>query len=335
MLGASFLVGGCGSGSTTSSGIEVTKIWDQAPHSAFTDLIRFKGAFYCVFREGDSHVSGPSGSARVLRSQDGESWKSLDSFALAGMDVRDPKISITPDHRLMILMDGETYRDGKVATRKPYVSFSDSSGEQFSAPSLCEIDSAVAAASDWVWRVTWHGETGYGIDYQGDKIYLLSTLDGRSFRKVSEIPIDGYPNEATIRFDPSGKIYVLIRREKGDQMGVIATSVAPYTDWSFHKLDKRLGGPDFIFLNDSTLVIGTRQYPDPKNDESKKEGPKTVLYVTNLAGEIRKTILLPSGGDTSYPGLVVYDGRLWVSYYASHEGKTSIYLAKVPLSELQ
>ncbi|OQB35591.1 MAG: hypothetical protein BWY09_02248 [Candidatus Hydrogenedentes bacterium ADurb.Bin179] len=40
---------------------------------------------------------------------------------------------------------------------------------------------------------------------------------------------------------------------------------------------------------------------------------------------------LPSGGDTSYPGLVWYDGLLWVSYYASHEGKTSIYLAKVKL----
>ena len=42
-------------------------------------------------------------------------------------------------------------------------------------------------------------------------------------------------------------------------------------------------------------------------------------------------LALPSGGDTSYPGLVWHDGLLWVSYYASHEGKTSIYLAKVRL----
>ena len=40
---------------------------------------------------------------------------------------------------------------------------------------------------------------------------------------------------------------------------------------------------------------------------------------------------LPSGGDTSYAGMVLHDGLLWVSYYASHEGKTSIYLAKVKL----
>ena len=38
---------------------------------------------------------------------------------------------------------------------------------------------------------------------------------------------------------------------------------------------------------------------------------------------------LPSGKDTSYAGLVWHEDMLWVSYYSSHEGKTSIYLAKV------
>jgi hypothetical protein len=40
-------------------------------------------------------------------------------------------------------------------------------------------------------------------------------------------------------------------------------------------------------------------------------------------------LTLPSGGDTSYAGMVWHDGVLWVSYYASHEGKTAIYLARV------
>ena len=46
-------------------------------------------------------------------------------------------------------------------------------------------------------------------------------------------------------------------------------------------------------------------------------------------GTLTEVLTLPSGGDTSYPGLVWHDGLLWVSYYSSHEGKTSIYLAKV------
>jgi hypothetical protein len=36
----------------------VKKIWDTAPHSAFTDLIRFNDTFYCTFREGTGHVPG-------------------------------------------------------------------------------------------------------------------------------------------------------------------------------------------------------------------------------------------------------------------------------------
>ena len=40
-------------------------------------------------------------------------------------------------------------------------------------------------------------------------------------------------------------------------------------------------------------------------------------------------LTLPSGGDTSYAGMVWHNDLLWVSYYSSHEGKTSIYLAKI------
>ena len=46
-------------------------------------------------------------------------------------------------------------------------------------------------------------------------------------------------------------------------------------------------------------------------------------------GKMTKLLKLPSGGDTSYPGLVWHDNMLYVSYYSSHEGRTSIYLAKV------
>src|SRR5690348_904974 len=123
LWGAILLLGSCAGKTSAQDSIEVKKIWDRAPHNAFTDLIRFNHAFYCVFREAKSHISGPTGVIRVLRSTDGDTWRSLDSFQLRGMDVRDPKISITPDHRLMILMDGETYENRKVVGRKPYVSF--------------------------------------------------------------------------------------------------------------------------------------------------------------------------------------------------------------------
>ena len=45
---------------------------------------------------------------------------------------------------------------------------------------------------------------------------------------------------------------------------------------------------------------------------------------------IRKKTL-PSGGDTSYPGLVILGHTLWISYYSSHEGKGKIYFTKLTL----
>ncbi len=46
-------------------------------------------------------------------------------------------------------------------------------------------------------------------------------------------------------------------------------------------------------------------------------------------GGYEPALTLKSGGDTSYAGLVWYDGLLWMSYYSSHEGKSAIYLAKI------
>ena len=53
------------------------------------------------------------------------------------------------------------------------------------------------------------------------------------------------------------------------------------------------------------------------------------MWLDPEEGELTEILKLPSGGDCSYPGLVWHNNLLWVSYYSSHEGKTSIYLATV------
>jgi hypothetical protein len=75
-------------------------------------------------------------------------------------------------------------------------------------------------------------------------------------------------------------------------------------------------------LSDGRLVAAVRLYDG---------GARTSLCWVERAGKLTEFLKLPSGGDTSYAGLVARDGLLWVSYYSSHEGKTSIYLAKVRL----
>ncbi|GAA4464561.1 sialidase family protein [Nibrella saemangeumensis] len=321
--------------------IAVKKIWDQGKHNAFTDLIRFNNQFYCAFREGLSHVGGKnSGKIRILKSKEGEQWESVALLEIEDLDLRDAKLSITPRNQLMVTMAGAVFEEGLVQQLFPMVSFSDKSGQRFSQPERAVIDPAVNPTKDWIWRVTWHKGVGYGIDYQLKEngrdrsklkkdawlVYLLKTTDGKYFEKVSQLEVDSLPNEATIRVDEKDNMYVLVRREAGDRMGVLAHSNYPYQQWNYNKLSLRLGGPNFLFLNKNDIVMGTRLYEDKTT---------TGILVTDRSGKVRKTIRLPSDGDTSYPGMLMYKNKLWVSYYSSHEGKSSIYLAQIPIRELE
>src|SRR6476659_5273773 len=104
--------------------VSAVKIWDRAPHNAFTDLIRWRNRWYCTFREAEAHVGG-DGKLRVLESADGQAWEPAALIAEEGIDLRDPKLSITPDDRLMIVAGGSVYLGTKTLKgRQPRVAFS-------------------------------------------------------------------------------------------------------------------------------------------------------------------------------------------------------------------
>ena len=89
-----------------------------------------------------------------------------------------------------------------------------------------------------------------------------------------------------------------------------------------------LGGPNFLILPDQSMIASGRYLTLTPDGE---EIERTILAKMTFEG-LKKILELPSGGDdTSYPGMVYKDGVLWVSYYSSHEGKSAIYLAKIPL----
>lgn len=312
--------------------VQSQKIWDKAPHSAFTDLIRFKGKFFCSFREGSSHspgMGGSDGTARIIVSEDARKWRSAALLNKEGFDLRDPKLSITPDGRLTVIMGGSVWEKGKFIKMSPHVCFSDSDGANFSAPEPVIINKAIRSDRDWLWRVSWHGRTGYGVVYQapdgsGSKVALVSTKDGIEYELVAKLDVDASPNEATVHITGDDQMLILLRREEAN--GCLGRSKPPYTKWKWNDVGQKLGGPDLIELPDSRLIIGTRVYSRQQH---------TALFLTDRDGHMEKLFRLPSSGDNSYPGMIVYQDKLWVSYYSSHEDKTAIYLAKIPLADIK
>jgi hypothetical protein len=307
--------------------LSVKKISDAAPHSAFTDLIRFNNQWFCTFRESQAHVGG-NGKIRVLTSTDGDDWKSAALLEEDGIDLRDPKLSITPDNRLMLTIGGSVYKEKKLVERQPRVSFS-KDGSTWSAPQR------VLEKSHWLWRVTWHKGKAYGMDYHSSKgnpesvLTLVESTDGINFKPLQDFEIPSNPNESTARFATNDDCIILARREgtpkdRKDNHAWIGTAHAPYNKWSWHDAGMSVGGPNFIILPNGEMIASGRMNPG-------KQAKTFVGHMTKTS--VTPDLVLPSGGDCSYPGMVWHDNKLWVSYYSSHEGKTSIYLAKIALTE--
>jgi hypothetical protein len=305
--------------------LSVKKIWDGAPHNAFTSLTRHRDAWYCAFRESSAHVPGTNGQIRVLKSADGDTWQPVALLAEKGIDLRDPMITTTPDNRLMLLMGGSIYSGNDGDTKRTLtgarsrVALSDD-GVNWSNPA------PVALESLWLWRITWHGNAAYGAAYSMTNPRSLSlwlTENGIAYTKIADPNPPCSPSETTIRFLPDETMVMLVRAEPGAKNAVIGTSRAPYKDWTWHDAGHPAQGPNFVILDDGRMFYAGRDFQEKQ--------AKTVFGRMTADG-CTPLITLPSGGDTSYPGLAqVGADEVLMTYYSSHEGKAAIYAARIAL----
>ncbi|MCA9151159.1 MAG: hypothetical protein KDA92_17730, partial [Planctomycetales bacterium] len=299
--------------------VSVKKIWDAAPHNAFTDLIRYHDQWYCVFREGQKHVA-PDGALRVITSTNGETWQSAALIKSTTGDLRDAKISVTPDGQLMLL-GAEALHDKSEHTHQTLTWFSRNGTDWSERHPVGDLDY-------WLWRVTWNQDTAYGIGYgcgPADRtVRLYRSQDGVKFTTlINDLHIERSPNETSIQFAPDGTAYCLLRRDGAEANGLLGFAEAPYTRWEWKDLGQRIGGPHMLLLPDGRLIGAVRLHQPTVHT--------ALVWLDPVQGTMTECLALPSGGDTSYPGLVWHDDQLWVSYYSSHEQKTSIYLARVAI----
>ncbi|MBD3287439.1 hypothetical protein GF337_01435, partial [candidate division KSB1 bacterium] len=71
--------------------VSVERIFDNGEHNAFTDMCKFNGKYYIVFRScPDGHMVYPSSSIIIISSDDGKKWEQVHQFNVLMRDVRDP-----------------------------------------------------------------------------------------------------------------------------------------------------------------------------------------------------------------------------------------------------
>jgi len=304
------------------------KIGNKAEHNAFVDLCDFKQQLFCCYREAENHVSA-DGTIRILTLDTQGNVLLSSRIAIPKTDLRDPKITITPDGNIQLIAYArQTSINNKTIGRRN-LTWVSQTGHSWSAAK------EFADRGWWLWRVRWHKNRAYGFAYnrKQNAIHLFSGNPRRSFHLHQPFALSlhkhkkGYPNESDLIFD-NNNAFALVRRDADSYSAQLGHSKFPYKKWSWIDLGRYIGGPVMLRLDQNFALVAGRII--------KKRQLVTGLLKMNLSnGNLQELLILPSGGDNSYPGLVLKEDILFVSYYSSHEdNKSCVYLAKVNVDSL-
>jgi len=295
--------------------VGVERIWGAAAHIGFTDLARFKDRWYCAFREAGGRETG-DGVVRILSADDGARWRPVALLSMRDADLRFPKLSVTPDRRLMLSAAAHT------------------SGGSFLGQSLAWFTSngrewgdaiEIGDPNVWLWRLAWRQDRAFTVGYTaGDKpsLHLYQTRDGLRFDRFPEsLAAQGVSGEAALVFLPDGTALCLLHLDSGG--GKLGRARPPYRAWTWKDLPAALARPNLLRLGDGRIVAA---------GSAAGEKARTVLcWLDPDSGSLEEFLALPSGGEAGCPGLVYDEGTLWVSYESSHEGKPGVYIARVKM----
>jgi hypothetical protein len=303
--------------------LESKLIWKKGSDPALTDLARWRDAWWCVFRESSGLFKKPDGKIRIVTSRDGTVWESVAFFSEKDVDFDAPRLSVTPQGRLMLVFNSDLDPGlAKPGTPQPMVAFS-TDGRQWSAPKR------VLEEGEELGRVTWQGETAYVVsrsktppDDEGRINEWILTLhksgDGISWTSVAQLKVPDFPAEATLRFRPDGECLALVQRMRRDKQGWLGKAKAPYTNWQWQPVGRPIGGANFLVMAKGNLIVA---------GQSDQLSVITALGFLDEKGW-QPTLALRSGFRFSYTGMVEHEGFLWISYL-SHSGE--ILLGKVQL----
>lgn len=303
-----------------ASPTQIRAIRADGKHNAFTALRRFKGKLWLAFRTAKEHNS-QDGDIVVLKSSDeGLSWQ--EAFTLNVVpDDRDPQFLVT-DKRLFLY--DAAMRGAELTT---YLTYTDD-GEKWSEPQ------AVYEPRFIVWKPIEHAGKFYSAAHKKDEasagkgreVHFITSDDGISWKKVSTMRAGNWESETTLFLADDHQATAFLRQKYGSPPAAILESSPPYTEWK-----SRAPNVNHFSGHSVHTFAGTTYLLSRTMDSAKKQSGSMIYIFAN--GDLTPFCMLPSGGDCAYLEAVpTLDGKqMLVSYYSSHEGKTNIYLANVPL----
>jgi hypothetical protein len=305
----------------------VTDSWVavSGQHNSNTDLIFWNktGVIYLIHDHRPFHLGSTDAKLMIWNSTDAHTWTKVSEFQVPGNDIRDPKFAIIGNRLFLYALKNL----GIMAT--PYQTVYTYTDDGINWQPFQDISQA-----GWLfWRpktndnITWYVPAYW---HEHGQSILLNSTDGINWNIVATINIGEGNDETAIEFLPDGRMICTARLEgiadsifgNANASTLIATSSYPFTNWSSHikSTVTRLDGPVLFSYENKTYAVGRNQigprtyFTELGSAFSRK---RTSLYLVNETTGLTYITDLPSGGDTSYAGVVQNGTELYVSYYTS------------------
>lgn len=305
--------------------IETWVVTNDSEHNAFTDMLFWQDTFWLVYVSSPSHFSSTKSQLILLRSSDAKDWREVKKFNGSGQDIRDPKLAIIQGQMFLYALLNKQFDPEPYKT----IAAHSSDGLHWSAFENVTPEGWLVGRPITADEVTWYAPT-HRID-QGTAVLLQST-NGVNWNIHSTIRegTDERADETAIHFLKDGRIIAATRLEAGSTIfgspqatTLISVADSPFTTWT--QLTKshvtRLDGTNLFSVNGQIYAVGRNQprVADPFQKQGSAFGRKrsAVFFIDESAKELIHLADLPSSGDTSYAGVAIADGKVFISYYTN------------------
>ena len=328
-------------------------------------LVKWKDRYYIAFADGSGHDSDDS-QARLCVSSDLENWDTLVAVHQkdTGRFTSEPQLMPVGDRMYIyaVTADHSYEYDFPPHSRHPkfpsweVMSWTED-GENWTKPKRC-----YTMNYDF-WHPISHGGRYYvacdGSGHNPEGVYstvdLLTSEDGERWTWVSEIvhgfempaeddpdyPKCGYPSECALIVLDDERMLAVTRTP--GSFAILSTALPPYEQWQHRSSGGvRLKGAAVARVGEHIVATG-RSFAVERGDEfseSFSDYDKSGLRVgVHLYEEedFHLKVVLPSGGDTGYGGILATGERdFLVAYYSSHEYPpetpgSNVYLASLTI----
>ncbi|GAA0857137.1 hypothetical protein [Aliiglaciecola litoralis] len=303
------------------------KLTVSPKHNAFTDLCEYNRQLICCYREATDHM-GVDGAVRIMILNYEGQIIAQSRITIAHCDLRDPKLTVMPDGKLLLNAYARCYDNNDKWTHSHSLCWFSTDGLSWSSARW------YGEKNWWVWSLAWHQDQAFGLAYNR-KQQSLNWYKGNPLRGFHCIEREvlglkthglGYPNEAALCFTSDETALAIVRRDADSFTAQLGICTKPHRSWQWIDLQEYIGGPAILLWDESHLIISGRRWNGKQFN--------TAIWLLELTTQkLQLLSLLPSAGDNSYPGLVRRGQDLYVCYYSSHLSATSdIFLAKLSLS---